>query len=1278
MSIVLDTTLQSAQDGISHNPIVEIVSSPTVADIPFIGQNLQDTVIAETKPNIIMHSSGRLCAIETFGTGTNNKFYYIYTDEDRSQFYWEEITIPSNYIAIEATLCETVGGNIGIILYCTYSGYEKLISMLLSVEGSVLVAQSEIYSVTTATHILQGPFVIRLANNTYLLVYSDNTVAGPTYAVRKRTSSDFSSWSAEGTCAIGGLDSSKRINNSSLLQISTNEIWCWFDYLDNLSGTNELVNVYYSTSGDDGVTWANATKFTNYNSYDTVGLHPVAAQKITDQIHAVFTEKSGALHLDHNYAGWCKTSNTYPCVGYIQWDSVHRKIYVMNWLPGPYSLQYGIDSVVRIDFDTWAVDACWNGSNAGVPSVPCFNSIWTDNTIVSSVGHCHGANEYICAVGRTYSGNDLFAVVLNGEADTITYYNFADNVGHSLTKNIDPPSMGGHTPILYHSFVDPEAKRLYLLFHTWWYNGNGIYVGYIDLTQTGPTYTLNEVVPYTQISASSLYPGYFLNNNGFPYGDFRVYPDEDMMIISMGYTSGTGGSILDSHVGELRIYTISTGGLLKTYNKVGTVDFPRHGLGWIDYKNGVIYGTFWSCTSPTCEDAFISGLCMIDISTDVITYSVPDYVAFPTKITYLRKVEIADENRLIVMAPNMSAGGQTADMKGIAIYDIAGGTWRIMNNSNVPGMDYSDFYLESVCYDSYDEFIFTGMYTHNSAADVIAFSINGLIYQPVYRVGTYSVGSWSWTDAALLVQGYFNHEAVIALENDDRTIYAFWTNTTVLEDSLMWAKEGTTFDLSSYLVRGKEIQVSRSIDNSPALLSFTISRGHLFDPHNCDSLFSIYLEKGRKLVLRMGERISGIEYWQNLSEFYITERNISYSRENYPTIEVKAQDIRIFWDDALILATEYYETTPKTIIDDLLNTWAGLSSGDRDIPIFVNSTVLYHQWVEVPLKEILDHICGRYGYFMRIDLDGKATAKLINSSMGIDHSYTGISKIISFTPDDSYSDFTNQVIVIGQSRNVINVLYSEEPITNVSGTVGWWGGKKDLTVYYSDDRTKKCTNPRLEVLLSVKSFNFRLGGGGESITYEDPNLLYCIITIDTPDLVAIVIATVAAIIALGISCIPCDGYMTGWCGLCLMALTTLLSLTLSLVCSVANYSYQIYAQPYGSVKQTIQATWDDDDLQIKMGFVNTKKLIEPLCYNIDDCQVVADHEGEIIRLQRNRIRLSKVAHLQDEEGDIIEIDHPQSKRPIKILITNINRRLLIPETSRGHGYFLDDIEGWKI
>jgi hypothetical protein len=292
----------------------------------------------------------------------------------------------------------------------------------------------------------------------------------------------------------------------------------------------------------------------------------------------------------------------------------------------------------------------------------------------------------------------------------------------------------------------------------------------------------------------------------------------------------------------------------------------------------------------------------------------------------------------------------------------------------------------------------------------------------------------------------------------------------------------------------------------------------------------------------------------------------------------------------------------------------------------------------------------------------------------VDHAYTDLKAVLSFTPDDSFSDFTNRVVVVGESRDFVDVLMDEESIQSLSGTVGWFGHKMKKQVWYSEDHTKRCRNPRLEIVESVKNFNFRLGGGGESITDTDINFLWCEVTIDMPNLVPEAIGLVAAITALGFTC----GSAMFLPGYCFAALCVLLGGLFYIVSSFALYQYNLHARPMGKERTSIQAEANDLALQAMIGKVVTKKLEEPLCITVSQCAEVAEHELMIARLQRNRVKLSKIGHLQDEEGDTITFPHPYTGATKKMFITDLSRSYRKPAESGGEGGLYDNLEGWVL
>lgn len=1279
MSLVLDGTLQTAQDGNLHNPIIEIISEPTVADIPFTGRILQETTTNETKPNVIMHSTGRICGIYVWGSGQTTTFKYIYTDVNRSAWSFVNITLPAWYYALEATLVEMANGNIGIVMYCkNYSAATEILrTVVLSPTGVVVDAQVDIYSVAAGSHILSTPFVIKLVSGNYYLAYIDFTVAGATYAIRYRTSTDFTSasWSVEGTCSPLGLTATKRIRNISLTQIPTPAgIWLWFDYLDTTVGANEMTNLYFSTSTNDGVTWATAVKHTNYTTYDTVGAHPITFQKVANQLYLVWNELSGVITKKETDADWPAhdvPGNKYAFIQKLHFDPVGRKLYALSSNP----VNYRLYIIVRIDVDTWLIDKSW--SNISTPKIPDSWVNGTTTAIPLLPFHCHCERDIFMVCN--YVAGDRKILVLDGAADTVTEYIF-----EGASQNVDAPA----TPnIIGDTWFDYNTKRVYVYIYSSSYPNISYQVGYFTLTDTAT------VKVWTIVVATVTEAWWDVGGHGTAYrvvsaqSGLLIVPERDWCVLCFGQRQHAYATVHDDRdAGHLRIYLISDGTLYKDYvhTNASYVNFPCLGIGaGTKYINGKIIGTYpYEYNDAHYAAGPFNGLVIVNPDTDSIINPTPSYSPYNATLNYDMQEFIynADGSLIMIIEHYM----------GIGVYDTIAATWLLLNNSNTPGLEYNSittpYGFGPIVFDELEEMLYAGSAdaTYPAKRGIYGFSYLGLLSQVKYQIGTYAVGpgTWSWGTAATLILGTSEYDSVVCLQSSDKTMYCFWVDKNVNEYSIYWDKEGSTIDLTDYLVKGKEIIIPRSIDGSPASLSFSVSSGYLFDPHNTTSLFAIYLQKARKLTLRIGELVGVNEFWQNQSEFYVTETSLTYERLVHPIMEVKAEDIRAFWDGAIIMATEYYEAAPDTILIDLITTFTELVAGDILITTLDNSTTLHQQWVEVPLKDILDHIVGRYGYFLRIDANGKVTVKKISSTTAVSHIYSDTTKIINYSPDDSFSNFINQVLVIGESRDFISVLHKEEPIKTLSGTVGWWGGKKEIKVYYSDDRTRKCASPRLEVLLSVKSFNFKLGGGGESISSSDTtDYLYCVITINTPDLVAVVIGLIAAIVALGVAAVTCDYEYgkPGWCGIMMMALCSLLSVLMGIICSTANYSYQLYAQPYGSVKKTVQATWNDLVLQSKMGFTNVRKITEPLCYTLEDCQVVADHEGEVAQLQRSRIKISKVTHLQDEEGDIIQFVHPYSGMNMKMLITNITRRILIPEESNASMItMIDDIEGWKV
>jgi hypothetical protein len=395
------------------------------------------------------------------------------------------------------------------------------------------------------------------------------------------------------------------------------------------------------------------------------------------------------------------------------------------------------------------------------------------------------------------------------------------------------------------------------------------------------------------------------------------------------------------------------------------------------------------------------------------------------------------------------------------------------------------------------------------------------------------------------------------------------------------------------------------------------------------------------------------------------------------------------WDHNLVIATDdYFDTDPDTALDEIIKAHTDFTTATINLPAMNNKENINFQWVEMDVLSIVNQLTNRFGYYIRIDVDGKVNAKEIAEDNAISQSYSDASQIIEFTPDDSFSDFTNQVIVSGEEITFSDKVFAEERMGLITGTVGWWGGKQVERLYYSGDRKRTARNPRMEVLKTVKSIGFKVAeifgqDIDEGIEGEDPNEHWVETFIDVPlltGLLAVAIGVIAGAVWKGNTNLHPSGgggvTTSIPVGRASMAVGILLAI--NILGSVVNFQHEIWAQPVGKIRRSVQYISNDTASQTKMGSTIVRRIDDPLVNTISGAQFVADFEMMVIRLQRSRVRFTKVANMLDEDGDTIQIRHPHTGDILNVFITQLVRKMRIGEADSNRGYFLDEIEGWVV
>jgi hypothetical protein len=1041
-----------------------------------------------------------------------------------------------------------------------------------------------------------------------------------------------------------------------------------FDHVTATQDDVTIKNIFSSISTDDGASFGAASARTNYTAFGSNGLDPIIIQKSNGTAWLIFYENKRVLHLDETANGFLECSNCGSLANHtmgvktMHLDSSNQKIYVA-YGNSNFAIKC-VSGVAVVDKATWSIDKVYyNNSTPALNGIFCNSHVWNNS-------HIHGDGKYFALCVPAGNGHTVVAVI-DHTADSITHY-MIDDLSYTRYGPTDGlpawslPRNVSHNSNARYGFlgigvkcirVDASRDRIYMGWDGGFYRQYYMF-SYIDLTEAPDGegfYDMSWVTSET----SGIAPANKVRVQ-FEYGWEFEFDLERGYIITICPSGSLTGTPSWNGV-TLVLSEAADGAIVKQYDINTNNSAPRWGPYRAVVYGGCVYGDvpYYSAFPHTDQ----RGLCKIDYVNDVITYYRP---TFATANNYgLRGFAVDEENDRIYIACSY----------GIARFDIVSGAWTLFNDDTLPGfvrsgevnsMGFVDFDPTSgdVLMGSWND------YVNDYLSGIGMFNENGA-YNQLQYVTANKTTSWDWL-SQLDLSHYSTELKPSATVTPDDTLWVTWSHIDyeAAQSVLYWDNDlgdiNVVNDITgSVVVNWRVKRVNQ--------LEFRLANGHLYDPQNLLSTKNVVGQKGRKVHLRFGEHIGGYVYWVNQGTFIVDTIRMSYKRGDDPVLNISCTGITAIWRQKQVaVSTLYSGTMPDNLINDLLDDHTSLVSTDYDLPTFDNEHSIYYQWIDKSLWDIIEELCDHFFYAMYEDVDGVFTCRQVSLTQSVDHEYTDQMQLVNFSPDDNYSNYTNRVRVIGESNDYTEVLHAEELITSRAGTIGWWAKEDTEKIHFSEDDSRQCRNPRLEITHSPKEYGLLLdqlasGHGGIEISYIDPYEKFIRVTVRVKDLTAAFVGAVIAMVAAGMMAMGCI-----FCGPFIVALAITASLVFYILAAMAQYAYEVYARPLGRVKTTIQYVADDIEFQQKLnGEIITEEITDALCNSVAECRRVAEGNLAMIKAQRSRISFSKLCHLEDELLDKLKVYHPYSGEGMEVLVVGLKRTYV-----KGQNV-IDDIEGWR-
>ena len=234
----------TALNTISRAPCARVLINRNYESIPFEGQPIQASIVAEQTPKVIYHTNGRLYIVYTKSVTLSGSIYshvfVRYTDTLRTTWSTAvDLNLSSAFQWTTPTLVELSDGNIGIV--AVYNN-ATLYRAVIGTTGTVITA----FTTTSTSGVSPS---LENVEGTYWLAYDGGGI------IYVKTSAGFVTW---GTAV--NYNSKTGLSNGHyqpyLYYDTSNKLWLCFQRISDAVATPNVFNVYYITSTNQGSTWS--------------------------------------------------------------------------------------------------------------------------------------------------------------------------------------------------------------------------------------------------------------------------------------------------------------------------------------------------------------------------------------------------------------------------------------------------------------------------------------------------------------------------------------------------------------------------------------------------------------------------------------------------------------------------------------------------------------------------------------------------------------------------------------------------------------------------------------------------------------------------------------------------------------------------------------------------------------------------------------------------------------------------------------------------------------